>query len=42
MELFKIRDNLKQPEKRTAGSGMVDGDFENGRSEREDDCKAIL
>ena len=33
---------LKNPAKRTAESGMVDGDFENGRREREDDCKAIL
>ena len=32
----------KQRRKRTVGSGMVDGDFENGRCKRADDCKAIL
>jgi hypothetical protein len=43
IKTFDIQiETLNIPEKRTASGGMVDGDLENGRSERADDCKAIL
>ena len=39
---FVSCNNINHPEKRTASSGMVDSDLENGRSECVDDCNAIL
>jgi|WetSurMetagenome_2_1015567.scaffolds.fasta_scaffold577447_2 hypothetical protein len=40
--IYNRSETLNIPDKRTASGGMVDGDLENGRSERVDDCNAIL